>query len=89
MHRILEQLVIEQTVPADCVKVRLPVDENAIVPGGDITVDFLKRGQAAHGITVQISGGDKMPVSFVPGACFSEERSQSIVRFGEARFAGQ
>ena len=89
VHRVLEQLVIQQAVAADSMKIRLSVDQYAVVPRGDIAVHLLKIAGAADRHAVEVSGRDVMPVGVVPVALRFQQPRQPIVRLGETRLPRQ
>jgi len=89
MHRVLKELIVQETVTTNRPKVRLPVDQDAPVPRGHVTVNLLKGGRAAHRIAVQIAGRNVMAVSFIPGGGPLEKLGQAIVRLGEAGLKGE
>src|SRR6516165_5969281 len=66
-------------------KVRLPIDQNAVMPGGHLAIDRLERAQQPHRIAVAIARRDILRIGLVPGLLLLEELPQSIMRLGEAR----
>ena len=88
VHRVLKELVVQQTVTADRMKVGLPVNQDAAMSRGHVTVDLLERAGATHRHAVQVSGRHVFPIGFVPVARLLEELAQSVMRFREARLAG-
>ena len=42
VHRVLEQLIVQQAVATDRMKVRLCVNQDAVVAGCDVAVDLLE-----------------------------------------------
>ncbi len=89
MHCVLEQLVVQQSMASNRMKVRLHVDQNAAMVGGDVAIDRLKLGRAAHRITVAIAGGDVVLVRAIPISRLFAESRQPVVRLGEAGIAIQ
>ena len=87
VHGILKELVVQQAVAADRMKVRLPVNQNAAVPPGHVAVNLLKRARAAHGHAIQVPGGRVFSVGFIPIASLLEKPAQPEMRFREARLA--
>ena len=89
VHRILKQLVVQQTVAANRMKVRLCINQNAVVSGCDVAVDLLEGGQAAHRIAVSIPGRDVVLIGLVPRLFLLEQPGEAEVRLGKARVLRQ
>ena len=39
VHRVVEKMLVEQPVVADGMEIRLAVDQDAVVPVGDLAID--------------------------------------------------
>ena len=76
MHRVHEEPIIEQTVPANGVKISLAVDQDRAMPRGHGPVGILERRQGTKRHPVVIAGRDVVPVSLVPGGGGLESRAR-------------
>jgi len=84
MHRILKEFVVQETAPSDCMKVRLPVDQNAVVARSHIAIDRLKVCEHALRVAVEIARRHVVLVGLVPSSALIEKPSEAKVRFCEA-----
>ena len=66
MHSVVEQMLVEQTVVADGMEIRLAVDQDATKFVGHLVIDLLEFGRAAHRITVEIACKAIVAISLVP-----------------------
>ena len=73
VHRVLKKLIVEQTVAADRMKVSLPVNQDAAMPRGHVTVNLLERARATHRHAVQVPRRHVFPIGFFPHAGLLEE----------------
>ena len=62
MHRILEEVVVELSAVPDGVQLGLPVDQDDVVPPGDLAVDVLEGDGASDRVAVEVPRRDEVPV---------------------------
>ncbi len=70
-------------------KIRLAVDQDAVMPSGHVAVCLLKLAEAADRQAVEIAGRNVMLVGVVPFARTLEQPRQAIVGIGKARLPSQ
>ena len=88
MHRILEEVVVELSAVPDGVQLGLPVDQDDVVPRGDLAVDVLEGDGASDRVAVEVARRDEVPIRPVRVAGLVEQEPQAKVGLGEPGLSG-